>query len=56
MAHTAHVLFKADGRRVTTRRAGACQTVVFRAPAGARSLLIKATVRDARELRTVTLR
>jgi hypothetical protein len=56
MAHSAHLLFKADGRRVTTRRATACQTVAVRAPAGARSLLIKATVRDARELRTVALR
>jgi hypothetical protein len=56
MAHTARLQFKADGRHVTTRRGGACGTVTVRAPAGARRILIKATVRDARELRVVRLR
>src|SRR3954452_3147912 len=56
MAHTARLQFKADGRHVTTRRGGACGTVGVRAPARARRLLIKATVRDARELRVLRLR
>jgi phosphatidylinositol-3-phosphatase len=56
MAHDAHVLFKADGRRLATRRAGACNTVTVRAPSRTRSLLIKATVRGARELRVLRLR
>jgi hypothetical protein len=53
MAHDARVQFKADGRHVASRTGRACKTVAFRAPAGARRLLVKATVRDARELRTV---
>jgi len=56
MAHDAHVLFKVDGRRLTTRRAGACRSLTVRAPARTRSLLIKATVRNARELRVLRLR
>src|SRR3954463_7336390 len=56
MAHPARLQFKADGRHVTTRRGGACGSVSVRAPARARRLLIKATVRDARELRVLRLR
>jgi hypothetical protein len=56
MAHAALVLFKADGHRFAARRAGACRTVTARAPARARRVEIKATVRDARELRTLLLR
>jgi hypothetical protein len=56
MAHDAHVLFKADGRRFAIRTGRSCGSFTVRAPANARRLLIKATVRDARELRTLTLR
>ena len=56
MAHTARVQFNADGRRVSTRDARACQTATFRAPAGTRHALVKATVRGARELRTLRFR
>src|SRR5436190_6693442 len=53
MAHTARVPFKADGRHMATRTGRACGTVSFRAPSAARNAQIKATVRGARELRTV---
>jgi phosphatidylinositol-3-phosphatase len=56
MAHSAHVLFKADGRRIATRRASPCSSVSVRVPAGTRRLLVKATVRDARERRVLKLR
>jgi hypothetical protein len=56
MAHDAHVLFKADGHRFATRRGRVCRTVSARAPSGARRVEIKATVRNARELRTLRLR
>jgi hypothetical protein len=55
MAHTARVLFKADGHRMRLRSAHACSALSFRAPAGARSVQIKATVRNARELRSLRL-
>ena len=51
MAHDARVQFKADGRHVASRTGRACGTVSFRTPRGTRRLQIKATVRDARELR-----
>jgi phosphatidylinositol-3-phosphatase len=56
MAHDARVLLKADGRRFALRRAGACRTVSARVPSGARRVVIKATVRDAREIRAVRVR
>jgi phosphatidylinositol-3-phosphatase len=56
MAHSAHLLFKADGRRIATRRANPCATVSVRVPASTRRLLVKATVRDARERRVLKLR
>jgi hypothetical protein len=56
MAHDARVQFKADGRHAAMRTGRACRTVSFRAPAGARRIVVKATVRDARELRIVRLR
>jgi phosphatidylinositol-3-phosphatase len=56
MAHDARVKFKADGRHAATRTGRACSTVSFRAPAGTRRVSVKATVRDARELRTLRLR
>jgi len=56
MAHTARVLFKADGRRIASRTVRSCSSVSVRAPARARRLEIKATVRDARELRVLALR
>jgi hypothetical protein len=56
MAHDAHVLFKADGRRFASRTGRACGTVSARAPSGTGRVQIKATVRNARELRTLRLR
>ena len=56
MAHDARVRFKADGRHVASRTGRACATVSFRAPSGTRRILVKATVRDARELRTLAFR
>jgi phosphatidylinositol-3-phosphatase len=56
MAHSAHVLFKADGRRIATRRASPCATISIHVPRGAHRLLVKATVRDARERRILKLR
>jgi hypothetical protein len=56
MAHNARVQFKADARHAATRTGRVCSTVSFRAPAGTRRVLVKATVRDARELRTLRLR
>jgi hypothetical protein len=55
-AHDARVQFKTDGRHVASRSARACSTLTFRAPVRARRALVKATVRDARELRAVRLR
>jgi phosphatidylinositol-3-phosphatase len=56
MAHTARVLVRAGGRRVAARSARACGSVRVRVPARARSVVVKATVRGARELRTLRLR
>jgi hypothetical protein len=56
MAHDARVQFKADGRHAAIRSGRACSTVVFQAPAGTRRVSVKATVRDARELRALRLR
>jgi hypothetical protein len=56
MAHTAHVVFTADGRRFATRRGAACGDLSVRTPAGARRIQVKATVRDAREYRGLSLR
>jgi len=56
MAHDARVQFKADGRHAAMRTGRACSTVSFRAPAGTRRVSVKATVRAARELRTLHLR
>jgi hypothetical protein len=56
MAHTAHVVFTADGRRFATRRGAACGDLSVRTPAGARRIQVKATVRDAREYRRLSLR
>jgi hypothetical protein len=56
MAHDAHILFKSADRTFAARRGAACGTVSARAPSGARSVLVKATVRDARELRSFSLR
>jgi hypothetical protein len=56
MAHDARVQFKADGRHAAMRTGRACSTLAFRAPAHTRRIQIKATVRDARELRTLRFR
>jgi hypothetical protein len=55
MAHTARVQFKADDRQRAMRTGRACRTVSFRAPKGTRRVQIKATVRNARELRALRL-
>jgi phosphatidylinositol-3-phosphatase len=56
MAHSAHVVFKADGLRFATRRGAPCRKLSVRMPAGARRIVVKATVRDAREHRRLSVR
>jgi hypothetical protein len=53
MAHTARVQFKVNGRHARMRTGRACRTISFRAPKGTRRVQIKATVRNARELRAL---
>jgi hypothetical protein len=55
MAHTARVQFKGDGRHTRMRTGRACRTISFRAPKGTGNVQIKATVRNARELRALRL-